>query len=301
MQPEWLRYRERGGVFAYRLIMGIARVLGRPLTRLLLYPICLYYLLLSRTTVRASRQYLEKVLGRKPVWREVFRHHYHFAAALLDRVYIYSAPQQFDIRYFGHEDIVAGGASCLMISAHMGSHELMRALGLRHNLVVNMMMYEQNARSIGAATEGLDPDHARRVIPIGSLDALLVAQERLQHGEIVGLLADRAVSTERLVRVPFFGQAASFPAGPLLAAAALKVPVILSVCLYRGGNRYDLYFENFAERVILDRRNPAELEHWIQRYAERLEHYCRLEPYNWFNFFDFWEDVTQKKSDAGAR
>jgi len=289
MQPEWLRYHERGGVYAYRLIVWIARRLGRPLTRLLLYPICLYYLLLSRATVRASRQYLEKVFGRKPNWREVFRHHYHFAATLLDRVYLYSERgQAFDIRYFGFNDIAAGGSGCLMISAHMGSHELMRVVTRRHQFVLNMMMYEQNARSIGAVTESLDPHHPRRTIPIGSVDALLVAQERLQRGEIVGLLADRAVSTERLVRVPFFGQEASFPAGPFRAAAVLNVPVSLFVCVYRGGNRYDIHFENFAERITFDRRNPADLERWVKRYAERLEHYCRLEPYNWFNFYDFW-------------
>jgi predicted LPLAT superfamily acyltransferase len=26
----------------------------------------------------------------------------------------------------------------------------------------------------------------------------------------------------------------------------------------------------------------------LLRYVERLEHYCRLAPYNWFNFYDFW-------------
>jgi predicted LPLAT superfamily acyltransferase len=26
-----------------------------------------------------------------------------------------------------------------------------------------------------------------------------------------------------------------------------------------------------------------------QRYAERLSHFCRIAPYNWFNFFDFWQ------------
>jgi len=26
----------------------------------------------------------------------------------------------------------------------------------------------------------------------------------------------------------------------------------------------------------------------VQKYVERLEHYCRLAPYNWFNFYDYW-------------
>jgi len=27
----------------------------------------------------------------------------------------------------------------------------------------------------------------------------------------------------------------------------------------------------------------------MQRYVARLEHYARLAPYNWFNFYSFWD------------
>jgi predicted LPLAT superfamily acyltransferase len=26
----------------------------------------------------------------------------------------------------------------------------------------------------------------------------------------------------------------------------------------------------------------------IRTYVQRLEHYCRMAPYNWFNFYDYW-------------
>ena len=26
----------------------------------------------------------------------------------------------------------------------------------------------------------------------------------------------------------------------------------------------------------------------IERYAAVLDQYCRSDPYNWFNFYDFW-------------
>ncbi len=32
----------------------------------------------------------------------------------------------------------------------------------------------------------------------------------------------------------------------------------------------------------------AALEEAVQRYAALLEKYCRSDPYNWFNFYDFW-------------
>jgi predicted LPLAT superfamily acyltransferase len=57
-----------------------------------------------------------------------------------------------------------------------------------------------------------------------------------------------------------------------------------------------LYFEAFAECVRLPRATrEQELGRYAQAYADRLEHYCRLAPFQWFNFFDFWGDPK----DAG--
>ena len=67
-------------------------------------------------------------------------------------------------------------------------------------------------------------------------------------------------------------------------------PVILFFGLYRGGKHYEIYFEHFADDVILNRDHRAEdIQNWMQRYVERLEHYARLAPYNWFNFYPFWD------------
>jgi predicted LPLAT superfamily acyltransferase len=232
-------------------------------------------------------------LGRPPRWREVFRHHFFFASVLLDRVYLYGGRHElFDFHYYDRHALhqwVDNGKGCIMLSAHLGSFEFMRVHGSQFHVVVNMLMYPDNAQKIAEITKELDPQHEqRRVIPIGPLDSLIVAKERLDRGEVIGVLGDRAVSNERFVQVDFFGEKAAFPAGPFITASVLKVPVVLFFCLYRGGNRYELYFEPFADHVALNRRNPNDLQQWIQRYAQRLEHYCRLEPYDWFNFYDFW-------------
>ena len=60
--------------------------------------------------------------------------------------------------------------------------------------------------------------------------------------------------------------------------------------LYLGGNRYAIHFDPLADfsAVHSGQRNAA-LEAAIHRYAELLERYCRKAPYNWFNFFDFWQ------------
>jgi predicted LPLAT superfamily acyltransferase len=70
----------------------------------------------------------------------------------------------------------------------------------------------------------------------------------------------------------------------------LHVPVVLAFGLYRGGKRYDLHFERIEFELPRDRRaRAAALEDVAQRFADRLAHFARQAPYNWFNLYDFWD------------
>ncbi|MNF93991.1 hypothetical protein D3C84_766860 [compost metagenome] len=61
-------------------------------------------------------------------------------------------------------------------------------------------------------------------------------------------------------------------------------------CLKIGG-RYQVTLEPFAERVQWTRRErDAVIRDWVQRYAERLGHYCLNAPLQWFNFYPFWNE-----------
>ena len=294
MSGHWSTQSERGTVFAMKLITWIAFTFGRRVSRVLLYPVCLYFVLFARAGVRASRQYLGRVFGRPAAWREVFQHHFVFASVLLDRAFMLAGRRQIlDVDVQNRElvyRLADKEQGCLLLGAHLGSFDVTRDIGYRRRqVVVNMMMYEENAQKLNALIASFGGLGRMKVIPIGGVDSLIRAKDRLDQGEWIGILGDRVVANERLVRVPFFGGEATFPAGPFLMASALKVPVVMFTCLYLGGNSYKEYFELLAEEIVLDRRNrKADLEKWVQRYAERLEYYCRLAPYNWFNFYDFW-------------
>jgi predicted LPLAT superfamily acyltransferase len=122
---------------------------------------------------------------------------------------------------------------------------------------------------------------------------MLQLGERLEAGHLVGVLADRTLGKEATIDVPFLGATAAFPTGPMRMAAALRRPVVFMVGLYRGGNRYEIHFERLADFSDAEESSRGERERLVreavQRYAARLEHYCRAAPDNWFNFHDFWE------------
>ena len=79
-------------------------------------------------------------------------------------------------------------------------------------------------------------------------------------------------------------------AGPFRMAAMLGYPVYFMTGLYGGGNRYALHFELLAEFASVPRsQRDAVVRETLEKYAATLERHCKASPYNWFNFFDFWE------------
>ena len=290
----WLEQRERGSRSATRLMKWLALRCGRRIARLLLYPICVYFLAFSPRGRSASRQYLALALGRPPRLADLWRHWFTFAATVLDRVYFVDGQfSGFDIEVRGLDLLqrtLAKGRGCLLLGAHLGSFELLRTLALAHGLSVSVVMYEDNAANITEVLNTrLDPAIRERIIAPGGAGTMLQIAECLSRGELVGMLGDRPAGSEKTVTCRFFGHDAAFPQGPLRLALSLRAPVYLVAGLYEGGKRYVVHLEPLCEEPSADRAGQvAWVREWVQRYAERLEHFCRLAPYNWFNFYDFW-------------
>jgi predicted LPLAT superfamily acyltransferase len=290
-----MQQRERSNDTALRFLVRLSLALGRPVGRLLLYPVCLYFVLFSVKGRIASRKYLARVLERPPHLADLFRHYYSFATVALDRMFLLrNRFAQFDVRVHGKdilEEAKARGEPCFLLGAHFGSFEALHIYGEEHDINVTMMMFEHGSRNMNALAKAIKPDLEKSVIGMGSLDSMIKVQERLDRGDWVGMLGDRRIYDSGAVSVPFFGEPVALPTAPFRIAGLIGRPVVLMVALYRGSNRYDLHFERLVDMPKLDRRGrDAMVRQWAAQYAQRLEHYCRLAPYNWFNFYDFWAD-----------
>lgn len=291
-RPSWKERAERGNPLLMRLLIWVTRKAGRRIGRLALYPICGYFLCTAPAARRSSKQYLARCLGRQPSLLDIFRHFHWFAATLLDRIYFLGGNvDAFDIRLTGHDVVNSAmreGRGVVMLGSHLGSFEVLRTVGLRAGVSdIHMVMYRGVAPKIDAAMGALRTD-GPPVIELDRPGAMLRVKEQLETGAIVGMLGDRILANDKRVLCEFFSSNAAFPQGPLQLAAILGVPVVLAFGLYRGGNRYDVHFERFdaaSADAPPGRFDPAAIE----RYAKRLEHYCRLAPFNWFNFYDYWQ------------
>jgi predicted LPLAT superfamily acyltransferase len=173
----------------------------------------------------------------------------------------------------------------------MGSFEVTRALGRRHaGLKVAMVMFEENAKKLNRMLAAINPAAQQDVIGLGQLDSMIKMKESLEAGTLVGMLADRTLGDDAAQTLPLLGAAVRLPVGPFRMAAIVRRPVVFMTGLYLGGNRYAIHFEPLADfsQLAPGMRQQA-IDSAMARYAALLEKYSRQAPYNWFNFFDFWQ------------
>lgn len=293
--PSWMRQQERSNLAILRLMVWISLTFGRAAGRVVLAGIALYFTLFAPKARRASRAYLNRALGRGAGWVDGYRHVFSFATTIHDRIYLLNERfGLFDIEVVGAEalhEALARQPGAMLIGAHLGSFESLRAVGRgRAGLKVAMLMYEENARKINATLEAINPTATQDIIPLGRMETMLEARDKLEAGYLVGMLADRSLGDDATADCLFLGEAAPFPVGPWRLAAMLRRPVFFMAGLYLGGNRYQLHFIPLADfsRTPRSERDAA-MHAAMQRYADCLTRFCRLTPYNWFNFFDFWQ------------
>jgi len=302
-QASWASTRERGSWLMMRLMVFGLKLLSRPLTAPIVYVVALYFFLFSARARAASRSYLRRLqayapeCGLRPSLRNVYRHIASFAHAFPDKIDAWSGRlRDVDVTFDDHDAlrvIAASGRGVLLIGSHLGNLEICRALAsLNQRVRLNVLVHTGHTayftrllRLAGSADVEL-----QQVTELDVATALKL-KERIERGEWVVVTGDRvAVHGTRTVDVRFLGGSAPLPVGPYVLAALLDCPVHLLFCLRRAGRNH-VYFEPFAERIRWTRTaRDAVIAEWAQRFARRLEHYLRLEPLQWFNFYPFWRD-----------
>lgn len=308
-QPHWADIAESTSVAGVRFLGGVHRWLGRWPFRACLYPVVLCHWLGNTTARRASLQYLRRlqayagVFPRAPGAMASLRHFFMFAETLLDK--ILAMGQRYPPeRVVTHRDVmlamVAQGRGGLIITAHIGCLELCQALADRvPGFRLTALVHTAHAARFNRLLDRLDPGNGVRLLQVTELGPATasVLAERVAAGEFVAIAGDRVpLHGGRSVQAPFLGHPAPFPIGAYALASALGCPVFTMACTH-SGDGYEVRFEPFAESIRLPRgsRDAALAEH-AGRFAQWLERQIVRAPYDWFNFFPFWDQVTHDAS-----
>jgi predicted LPLAT superfamily acyltransferase len=269
-----------------------------------LYPVVLWYWFANRAAREASLEYLQRLqqatgaLGHAPGRRDTIRHFLSFAETILDKMLAVGGRYRIDrVRFVGRESIeemVRARQGGLIVTAHMGCLEMCQASAdATPGMKLTVLVHTVHAERFNRMLERLSPGRGislLQVTEISPATAVLLA-ERVQRGEFVAIAGDRVpvvAGRASAVQVPFLGHAAPFPTGAYMLASLLKCPLYSLICI-RQGDTHEVVFERMAERVVLPRgdRLGACAVHAAE-FARRIERLLARAPYEWFNFFSFW-------------
>ncbi|MDR0478999.1 MAG: acyltransferase [Burkholderiaceae bacterium] len=307
--PHWAEISETTSVAGIRLLCAIYRALGRRVFRICAAPVVCTHWLLNAPARRASLQYLRRlhahtgVFEHPPGWWASLRHFSVFADTLLDKILALGGQYPSDKVRISRDnmiDLLRKKRGAVIVTAHIGCLELCQALSDRvPEFRMTVLVHTRHAEQFNRLLARLPGSGKIRLMQVQAIDLAVAAQlgECMNRGEFVAITGDRMPLTgNRHVFVDFLGQPAPFPIGPYVLAAALRCPLVTMVCVHQGDG-YVLHFETFANRVELPRAaRDAALTSYATRFARWLEAQLRAAPYDWFNFFAFWDQPTYADS-----
>ncbi|MCL1815263.1 MAG: hypothetical protein FWG27_05535 [Treponema sp.] len=316
----WSLHREQaGGYWHVKLMLILFRFFPMIILRVFAFPVGFFYFLLSKNGRIESRRFLQKAapFAEKPgtakkcrSWLGPMRHIISFSLALVEKLQSWGGKFPFKDIHFQDDDIeelirnLEKGKGAFLICSHLGNTELLRGLanfnqtGVSRRVPVTTIVDRHVTANFTRMLKELNPQSGLDIIDaneIGPGTALLL-EEKITAGELVVIAGDRtsAGSAEKNFLIPFLGEDAPFSPGAFYLASLLKAPVYFVFALRRGDlslkPEYGMHVHKSPLSFDCTRKERAlrssEMAH---SFAAFLEGYCKKYPFQWYNFFNFWQ------------
>lgn len=309
----WFALAERGMLWGLRLSAAIYRIAGPRICKAALLPVVVYFHWTGATQRHASLAYLRRVFAvrgehRTPGWRDSFRHFRSFMERTVDTfgswvdhagAYVID-PASADAL----DRAKAESRGLVLVVSHFGNVELSRALlDPAHRARITVLVHTRHAENYNHLLKRFSPDAVANTIQVTEIgpDTVIALREAIDRGGWIAIAGDRTPvhGQQRVSRARFLGDDAPFPQGPYVLAHLLDCSVYVLTCL-RDGARHRLHFEKLVDRVELAPRcKEARLAELVARYAAGLEEFCLRDPYQWYNFYDFWAESPPSTKTEG--
>lgn len=295
-------------VLGIKFVLWIYDVLGVKLTRACLYLIVAFYWIFARKQREFSKKYIQ-ILKNYAKQKDLtlpkmttFAHFMSFSESLLDKLLCWSGKITISDLNIKHIDFdKSSRKGILILGSHLGNIEVCRALSeLSENRKVHILIQMEQTKVFNGILQSLNQQSQVNLISISEISpqTIMFLKEALDEGDIVTILADRLPFNDyqrdrtHLFQL-FLGELANFPKGPFVLALLLQVPTFFLVAAKHQG-KFDFYLNKIDVPVDEARqKRQKNLEILLQQYVGYLEAYTVKYPMQWYNFYNFWQQIDQ--------
>ncbi|MGS2718097.1 LpxL/LpxP family acyltransferase [Eionea flava] len=311
----WSSIKEAGTYNGMRFLYLLYKIFGRYIFSLAMYPIALYFVFFRHDQRKASHHFLLTHYKYSPKKWRFQPNHFHtllhfksFSDVILDKVlgwlidinedeFILTDPRCV-------EQLLNDKRGQLIIGSHFGNLEFCRGFMQRYkDKTINVLLYDKHAGNFVKIMQKKNPDSRLQIFQVDEFDVttIMTLKEKIDSGEWVFIAGDRIPLTglERSVYANFLGEPAPFPVGPYMLAKAMNCPVTFMFAYRMKSKNNKVVFDvtPVCEKLTISRKNRMEdIKHYAQLFADKLTEHSIQAPYQWFNFYDFWnpEKSTSK-------
>ena len=317
----WSQQEEQAaGYWQLKFLLILFNLLPVVVMRIIAFPVGFFYFLFSKRGRTESKRFLSTIAPfikdpkiekkcRSPFGP--LRHIISFSLALIEKIQSWSGKFPFNNIHFKDDDIsvlvseLESGRGVFLIFSHLGNAELLRGMlgldktGLTKKISVTAIMDLKVTAHFNRMIKELNPQSAMDIISadeIGPHTAVLL-EEKIASGGMVLIAGDRtsALGESRKYPIPFFGKEADFSSGIFYMAAMMNAPVYFIFGMRRKDlsliPEYDMYVHK--NNLPFEYSKKERLKNSLilaSSFVSLLENYCKEQPFQWYNFFDFWQE-----------
>ena len=204
---------------------------------------------------------------------------------------------------------LARGKGAYLIGSHLGNTEFIRSLasfgetGVNKQIGVTAIMDVNVNANFTKSMQQMNGNFAFDVVNASEIGTgtIEVLESRLSGGGIVFITGDRIPAAEsgRTINQDFLGKTARFPYGVFFIPSLFDVPVYYVFSARSKditiSNKYNMHVIKSSVSFNGSRaERKAAIASLCREFAGHLEAMCEKYPYQWYNFFDFWQDGGKK-------
>lgn len=289
--------KSKGTVLGYRIFIFFIKHVSVRAAYVVLFFVAFYYTLFSYESSRNIYCYFHKRLGYSQLKSllSIFKSYFVFGQTLIDKSAISAGLRdQFTYEFDGIEklkELLQNKNGGILISAHVGNFEIAEFFfkEIDINSEINLVTTDQEHTAIKEYLESVTSKSRVKLILIkDDFSHIYEINQALSNKELICFTGDRYFEGTKYLESELLGEMARFPAGPFLLASRLKTPVAFVYVMKETAKHYHLY----TRTATVKNRDAQFL---LKEYTKSVEWILSKYPYQWFNYFDFWNAKTSEK------
>jgi len=309
---------EAAGYWQLHFLLILFKIFPMIILRVIAFPVGFFYFLFSRRGRTESRRYLQTIAPfitdpkRAKKCRSRFgplRHIISFSLTLVEKLQAWGGRFPLKNIHYQDDDInelirdMEAEKGIVLVVSHQGNAELLRGLlslgrtRVTRKIPIIAILDMKVTAHFSRILKSLNPESDMDVIGADEINphTMLHLEEKIAAGGMFLLTADRTSVDGKNLLIPFLGKAAPFSSGLFYMTALLNAPVYFVFALRRKDltlkSVYDMHVHKSPLSFDCSRKEKLKRSALLaDSYTALMENYCKEQPFQWYNFYDFWQE-----------